>query len=313
MSRNVCRSCTAERLRLTLCLSRSSEDTDAAIAVAQKAFLKFQHTTPKDRAKVLQKWSDLMSKHQETLAKILMYENGRPIAGARQEISYAAGFLDWFAGEAERSYGYTACGTIPGKRVITIQQPVGVVGVLTPWNFPSAMVTRKVAGAIAAGCTIVLKPAAETPYSALALAELGEQAGVVVTTSDHIQEVGAALTTHKDVRKISFTGSTRVGKLLMAQASSTLKKCSFELGGNAPFIGQIIAAYRSNTAKLTVLHSFQRCKSQEMHDRAACREVSWVGSDMRITQPDIRTIWNSRCFHRRIHKAGQRADKDWFN
>ncbi|KAM0795504.1 succinate-semialdehyde dehydrogenase-like protein [Usnea florida] len=224
------------------CPEMSSEDTNAAIAVAQKAFRNFQHTTPKDRAKVLQNWSDLMFKHQETLAKILMYENGRPIAGARQEISYAAGFLDWFGGEAERSYGYTACGTTPGKRVITIQQPVGVVGVLTPWNFPSAMITRKVAGAIAAGCTIVLKPAAETPYSALALAELGERAGVpkgvfnVVTTSEHVQEVGAALTTHKDVRKISFTGSTRVGKLLMAQASSTMKKCSFELGGNAPFI-----------------------------------------------------------------------------
>ena len=184
-----------------------------------------------------------MIEHQETLAQILMYENGRPIAGARQEIGYAAGFFDWFRGEAERSYGYTARGTTPGNRVITIQQPVGVVGVLTPWNFPSAMITRKVAGAIAAGCTVVLKPAAETPYSALALAELGERAGVpkgvfnVVTTNEHVQEVGSAITTHKDVKKISFTGSTRIGKLLMAQASSTMKKCSFELGGNAPFIG----------------------------------------------------------------------------
>lgn len=186
-----------------------------------------------------------MIENQKTLAKILMYENGRPIAGALQEIRYAAGFFDWFRGEAERSYGYTATGTIPGNRVITIQQPVGVVGVLTPWNFPSGMITRKVAGAIAAGCTVVLKPAAETPYSALALAELGERAGVpkgvfnVVTTDKHVQEVGSVLSTHKDVKKISFTGSTRVGKLLMAQASSTMKKCSFELGGNAPFIGQI--------------------------------------------------------------------------
>ncbi|CAF9915515.1 succinate semialdehyde dehydrogenase NADP+ linked [Imshaugia aleurites] len=223
-------------------LSRSSEDTNAAIAVAQRAFTTFQHTTPKERARILQKWSDLMTEHLETLAKILMYENGRPIAGARQEIQYAAGFFDWFRGEAERSYGYTATGTTPGNRVITIQQPVGVVGVLTPWNFPSAMITRKIAGAIAAGCTVVLKPAAETPYSALALAELGERAGIpkgvfnVVTTNKHVQEVGTAVTTHKDVKKISFTGSTRVGKLLMAQASSTMKKCSFELGGNAPFI-----------------------------------------------------------------------------
>lgn len=230
---------------LTSRSSRSSEDTNAAIAVAQRAFGTFRHTTPKQRARILQKWFDLMIEHLETLSKILMYENGRPIAGARQEIQYAAGFFDWFRGEAERSYGYTATGTTPGNRVITIQQPVGVVGVLTPWNFPSAMITRKVAGAIAAGCTVVLKPAAETPYSALALAELGERAGVpkgvfnIVTTNQHVQDVGTAITTHKDVKKISFTGSTRVGKLLMAQASSTMKKCSFELGGNAPFIGQI--------------------------------------------------------------------------
>lgn len=186
-----------------------------------------------------------MIEHQETLAKILMYENGRPIAGARMEVQFATGFFDWFRGEAERSYGYTSSGMIPGNRVITIKQPIGVVGVITPWNFPSALVTRQVAGAIAAGCTVVLKPAAETPYSSLALAELGERAGLpkgvfnVVTTNEHVQDVGSALTTHKDVKKISFTGSTRVGKLLMAQASSTMKKCSFELGGNAPFIGQI--------------------------------------------------------------------------
>ena len=185
-----------------------------------------------------------MQTHRETLSKILMYENGRPISGARQEISYAASFFDWFAGEAERSYGYTTIGSAPGNRVITMQQPVGVVGVLTPWNFPSAMIARKVAGAIAAGCSVVLKPAAETPYSALALAELGERAGVprgvlnVVTTDRHVHDVGKVITTHQDVKKISFTGSTRVGKMLMAQASSTMKKCSFELGGNAPFIGE---------------------------------------------------------------------------
>ncbi|KAL8687038.1 MAG: hypothetical protein Q9224_005269, partial [Gallowayella concinna] len=223
-------------------ISGSTEDVNDAIAVAQRTFDTFQHTSPKARASILQRWFELMKEHQETLAKILMYENGRPISGARQEITYAASFIDWFRGEAERSYGYTATGTTPGNRVITIQQPVGVVGILTPWNFPSAMITRKIAGAIAAGCTVVLKPAAETPYSALALAELGERAGLpkgvfnVVTTDKHVQDVGAAITTHKDVKKISFTGSTRVGKLLMAQASSTMKKCSFELGGNAPFI-----------------------------------------------------------------------------
>lgn len=171
-----------------------------------------------------------------------MLENGRPITGARQEIQYAASFIDWFAGEATRSYGYTTQGSAPGNRVVTIKQPVGVVGVLTPWNFPSAMITRKVAGAIAAGCTVVIKPATETPYSALALAALAEKAGLpagvlnVVTTDEHLQAVGREICTHPAVKKISFTGSTKVGKHLMGMASSTMKKCSFELGGNAPFI-----------------------------------------------------------------------------
>ena len=190
-----------------------------------------------------------MQQHAETLAQIIMYENGRPISGARSEIAYAASFFDWFRGEAQRSYGYTATGSTPGNRIVTIKQPVGVVGILTPWNYPCAMITRKVGAAIAAGCTVVLKPAAETPYSALALAELGERAGLpkgvfnIVTTEANVQEVGTAITTHKDVKKISFTGSTRVGKLLMAQASSTMKKCSFELGGNAPFISQSNPCY----------------------------------------------------------------------
>ena len=237
------------------CPEMTTEDVQNAIGVSQRSFQSFQHTAPKERAKILRKWFDLMIEHQESLAKILMYENGRPIQGARQEITYAASFFAWFAGEAERSYGYTAQGTTPGNKVITIQQPVGVVGILTPWNFPSAMITRKVAGAIAAGCSVVLKPAAETPYSALALAELGERAGVpkgvfnVVTTEQHVQDVGSAITTHRDVKKISFTGSTRVGKILMAQASSTMKKCSFELGGNAPFISKLhIVRFRRRAA-----------------------------------------------------------------
>lgn len=223
--------------------TRSTAETNKAIEAAQRSFNRFQHTSPKERAKILRKWFSLMNEHKESLAKILMYENGRPIAAARQEITYAASFFDWFAGEAERSYGYTAAGSTPGNRVITIQQPVGVVGILTPWNFPSAMITRKVAGAVAAGCTTVLKPASETPYSALALAELGERAGLpkgvfnIVTTDKNVQEVGSTITKSDHVKKISFTGSTRVGKLLMAQASTTMKKCSFELGGNAPFIG----------------------------------------------------------------------------
>ncbi|KAK5281961.1 succinate semialdehyde dehydrogenase NADP+ linked [Exophiala xenobiotica] len=220
----------------------NEDDTLVAIDAAKQAFSTFQHTHPKARARILRKWYDLMVTNRRELATILMYENGRPITGALQEIDYAASFLDWFAGEAERSYGYSAQGSIPGNRFVTIQQPVGVVGILTPWNFPSAMITRKIGGAIAAGCSVVIKPAAETPYSALALAKLGEEAGLpagvmnVITTDRNVAEVGKVITTHEEVKKVSFTGSTGVGKLLMQQASSTMKKCSFELGGNAPYI-----------------------------------------------------------------------------
>lgn len=235
--------------------NRDEEDVVSAISSAQRAFKSFQHTHPKARAKLLRKWYNLMMQYRNELATILMYENGRPLSGALQEIDYAAAFLDWFAGEAERSYGYSAQGSIPGNRFVTVAQPVGVVGILTPWNFPSAMITRKIAGAIAAGCSVVIKPAAETPYSALALAKLAEQAGLpegvmnIVTTNKNVSSVGKVMTTHDDVKKISFTGSTGVGKLLMQQASSTLKKCSFELGGNAPYIGE------SDLQKITLYQS----------------------------------------------------------
>lgn len=228
--------------------NRNEEDAQVAIDSAKKAFSSFQHTHPKVRARILRKWYDLMMQNREDLARILMFETGRPIGGALQEIDYAASFLDWFAGEAERSYGYSAQGSISGNRFVTIAQPVGLVGILTPWNFPSAMITRKMGGAIAAGCSVVLKPAGETPYSALALAKLGMQAGLpegvfnIVTTDKNVAAVGKILTTHPEIKKISFTGSTGVGKLLMQQASSTMKKCSFELGGNAPYIGTVFSS-----------------------------------------------------------------------
>ncbi|GKZ32061.1 succinate semialdehyde dehydrogenase NADP+ linked [Aspergillus brasiliensis] len=227
---------------LGTCPDMDHNDTITAIETAQKSFETFRHTRAQDRARILRRWYELIKENEDELARILMRENGRPITGSKQEIQYSASFVDWFAGEASRSYGYTTEGTAPGNRVVTIKQPIGVVGVLTPWNFPSAMITRKVAAAIAAGCTVVVKPAAETPYSALALADLAEQAGLpkgvmnVVTTNEHLQEVGREICTHPLVKKISFTGSTRVGKMLMQMASSTMKKCSFELGGNAPFI-----------------------------------------------------------------------------
>lgn len=178
------------------------------------------------------------------LATILTFENGRPVEAAKQEIRYAASFFEWFAGEAVRSYGETIQSSTAGNRVLTLHQPVGVVGIITPWNFPSAMITRKVGASVAAGCTVVVKPAAETPYSALALAELGERAGIpsgvvnVVTTDKNIADVGKEICEHELVKKVSFTGSTGVGKILMQQSSSSLKKMSMELGGNAPFISE---------------------------------------------------------------------------
>ncbi|KAK9448741.1 aldehyde dehydrogenase domain-containing protein [Limtongia smithiae] len=215
---------------------------DAAIDTAHDAFVSFRGTSPFERARVLQRWNALMLENIDDLATILTYENGKPLAEAKGEIRYSASFLEWFAGEAPRAYGDVLNTSVSGHRALTIKQPVGVVSVLTPWNFPAAMITRKVSAAVAAGCTVVIKPDAETPYSALALAELARRAGVpdgvlnVVTTKTALAEVGQLMCADERVKKLSFTGSTAVGKLLMAQSSASLKKLSFELGGNAPFI-----------------------------------------------------------------------------
>ncbi|KAH6972329.1 succinate-semialdehyde dehydrogenase NADP+ [Ilyonectria sp. MPI-CAGE-AT-0026] len=228
--------------QIGICPEMSHEGTLRAVEVAQKAFDSFQHTMPRQRMLILKNWFELMQEHEEDLATILSFENGRPIEAARAEIKYAASFFEWFQGEAVRSYGETMHSSTPSSRVLTLKQPIGVVGIITPWNFPSAMITRKVGASVAAGCSVVVKPAAETPYSALALAELGERAGLpagvfnVVTTDENIAEVGKVLCEHPTVKKLSFTGSTGVGKILMQQSSSSLKKLSMELGGNAPFI-----------------------------------------------------------------------------
>lgn len=222
--------------------NRGEEDAKIAVQIAQDAFQTFQDVPARERMEILKNWFELMKEHEQDLATILAYENGRPLEAALSEIKYAASFFEWFQGEALRSYGETIDSSTPGTRVLTIKQPVGVVGALTPWNFPSAMITRKVGASVAAGCTVVLKPAAETPYSALALAELSERAGLpagvfnIVTTDKNTPLVGKTICEHPLVKKISFTGSTPVGKLLMQQSSSTLKKLSLELGGNAPFI-----------------------------------------------------------------------------
>jgi succinate-semialdehyde dehydrogenase/glutarate-semialdehyde dehydrogenase len=215
-------------------------ETAEAIAAAARAFTTWRETTAKARAVVLRRWSDLMLAHQEDLARLMTIEQGKPLAESRGEVAYAAGFLEWFGEEARRVYGDVIPGHQPDKRLVVLKQPVGVVGCITPWNFPLAMITRKAGPALAAGCTVVLKPASQTPFSALALAVLAERAGVppgvfnVVTGP--AQEIGAELTSNPIVRKLSFTGSTAVGKVLMAQSASTVKKLSLELGGNAPLL-----------------------------------------------------------------------------
>ena len=215
-------------------------ETQAAIDAAARAFPAWRRKTAKERAAVLRRWFDLMMANQEDLAQLMTAEQGKPIGESRGEVAYAASFLEWFGEEAKRVYGDTIPGHQPDKRIVVIKEPIGVVACITPWNFPLAMITRKAGPAIAAGCTVVLKPASQTPFSALALAELAERAGVPKGVFNVITgpaaEIGGELTSNPIVRKLSFTGSTETGKLLMAQCATTVKKLSLELGGNAPFI-----------------------------------------------------------------------------
>ncbi|WP_259782829.1 NAD-dependent succinate-semialdehyde dehydrogenase [Aestuariispira ectoiniformans] len=218
-------------------------ETRRAIDAAEEALTAWRKKTAKERAKVLRKWYDLMMENQDDLAAIMTAEQGKPLAEAAGEIAYAASFAEWFAEEAKRMYGETIPTHRADTRLVVVKEPIGVTAGITPWNFPAAMITRKAAPALAAGCTQVVKPAEATPLSALALAELAERAGmpagvlsVVTGDRDMSQEIGHEMTTNPKVRKIGFTGSTAVGKLLMQQASGTVKKVSLELGGNAPFI-----------------------------------------------------------------------------
>lgn len=219
-----------------------AKDTENAIAAAAEAFTSFRKTTARERAKMLRKWYELVVENAEDLAVLITWENGKPFADAKGEVAYAANFFEWFSEEAPRAYGDYIPATIPGNRLVSWKEPVGVCGLITPWNFPAAMITRKVGPALAAGCTTVCKAPGETPFTSLAICELANRAGIpkgvvnVITTLANTPEVGETLTTHPAIKKISFTGSTGVGKLLMKQASSTLKKMSMELGGNAPFI-----------------------------------------------------------------------------
>jgi succinate-semialdehyde dehydrogenase/glutarate-semialdehyde dehydrogenase len=217
-----------------------AEETRAAIEAAAAAFPAWAARTAKDRATLLRRWYDLMLANADDLATLMTAEQGKPLAEAKGEIAYAASFIEWFAEEAKRVYGDVIPGHQPDKRIFVLRQPVGVVAAITPWNFPAAMITRKAGPALAAGCTFVCKPAMQTPYSALAMAELAHRAGIprgvfsVVTGS--ATAIGGEMTSNPIVRKVTFTGSTEIGKKLMVQSAGTLKKLSLELGGNAPFI-----------------------------------------------------------------------------
>jgi succinate-semialdehyde dehydrogenase/glutarate-semialdehyde dehydrogenase len=253
--------------RLTSVPKAGGAETRRAIEAAQRAFPAWRARTADDRGRILRRWNDLMMAHQEDLAQLMTSEQGKPLTESRGEIAYAASFIEWFAEEARRVYGDVIPSPWPDKRILVTREPVGVCAAITPWNFPAAMITRKVGPALAAGCTMVVKPALQTPLSALAMAELAARAGVPpgvfsVVTGD-ARAIGAELTGNPIVRKFTFTGSTEVGRMLAAQCAPTLKHLSLELGGNAPFIvfddadldaaveGAMISKYR-NTGQTCV-------------------------------------------------------------
>ena len=237
-------------------------ETRRAIEAAHAALPAWRAKLPKERANILRKWFELMIANTDDLGLLMTTEQGKPLAEAKGEIAYAASFIEWFAEEAKRVYGDVIPQHQADKRLVVIKQPIGVCGLITPWNFPAAMITRKAAPALACGCTVVIKPATQTPYSAFALAELAERAGVpkgvINIVSGNAKDIGGELTSNTSVRKISFTGSTEVGAMLMKQSSQTIKKISLELGGNAPFLvfddadldaaveGAMISKYRNN-------------------------------------------------------------------
>jgi succinate-semialdehyde dehydrogenase / glutarate-semialdehyde dehydrogenase len=244
-----------------------ASETRRAIEAANAAYPRWRAKTAMERSTILRRWYELMLANQDDLAILMTAEQGKPLAEARGEIVYAASFLEWFAEEGKRVYGDTMPQHQPDKRIVVLKEPIGVCAAITPWNFPSAMITRKAGAALAAGCVMVVKPATQTPYSALALAELATRAGIpagvlnVITGS--ASDIGGEMTANPLVRKVTFTGSTEIGKLLMKQSSDTVKKVSMELGGNAPFIvfddadvdaaveGALISKYR-NTGQTCV-------------------------------------------------------------
>ena len=270
--------------------SFGAAETRRAIDAAQAAFHPWRARTAAERAKILRRWFELMMENQEDLARLMTLEQGKPLAEARGEIAYAASFIEWFAEEARRIYGDVIPSPLADRRLIVLKQPVGVCAAITPWNFPAAMITRKAAPALAAGCTMVVKPAEQTPLSALALAWLGQQAGlpsgVLNVVTGEPRAIGGELTSNPKVLKLSFTGSTEVGRLLMGQCAPTVKKLSLELGGNAPFIvfddadvdaavaGAMVSKYRNSGQTCVCANRF--LVQQGVHDAFARRLAAAV-------------------------------------
>ena len=272
------------------------EETAKAIAAAAAVWPRWRSMTAHDRSRIVRRWYELIVEHQDDLAAIMTLEQGKPLAEARGEVLYGASYVEWFAEEAKRVYGDTIPMAQPGKRIVVIKQPVGVCAAITPWNFPSAMITRKAAPALAAGCPVVIKPAAQTPFSALALAYLAEKAGmpagVVNVVTGRAREIGAELTASPLVRKLSFTGSTEVGKLLMRQCADTVKKISLELGGHAPFLvfadadldaaaeGALASKYRNSGQTCVCANRF--LIEDSVYDDFAGRLIALVRERLRV-------------------------------
>ena len=248
-----------------------TQETRAAIEAADEAWADWRARPAKERANLMRRWFDLMMANQEDLAVLMTSEQGKPLAESRGEIVYAASFVEWFAEEGKRVYGDVMDHPLPGKRIVVLKQPIGVVASITPWNFPAAMITRKCAPALAAGCPVVIRPASQTPFSALALAELADRAGippgVVNVVTGPSGPMGAELTSNPTVRKLSFTGSTEVGKLLMSQCAATVKKVQPGARRQCP------------------VHRLRRCRRRRGRGGSDGLEVPQCGTDLRVRQP----------------------------
>lgn len=320
--------------------SAGAEETKAAVEAASMAMQEWKQKTAKQRANLLRRWFELMMENQEDLAQILTAEQGKVLAESRGEIAYGASYIEWFAEEAKRIYGDTIPEPAKDRRLLVIKQPVGVVACITPWNFPNAMLTRKIAPALAAGCTVVCKPASETPLSAFALAELALRAGipkgVINIVTGPSSEIGLVLTSHPSIRKLTFTGSTEVGKMLVEQCAGTLKKTSMELGGNAPFIvfddadldaaidGLMVSKYRNSgqtcvcTNRVFVQEGIYEVFTEKLIAAVAAQLKLGEGTDQNATTGPLinekavtsvdRLVQDSIAMGARIALGGKRSD-----